>query len=89
MTPELKKKLQARLARIEGQARGVSRMISEDAYCIDVLTQLGSMSAAIDGLGLLLLDDHVRTCVTDAVRQGEGDRKLDELTAAIKRFARV
>jgi DNA-binding FrmR family transcriptional regulator len=63
-------------------------MIEEDAYCIDVLTQLQAVSAACDAVGLRLLDDHVRTCVTDAVKVGEGSKKLDELTAAVRRFAR-
>jgi len=63
-------------------------MIEEDAYCIDVLTQLQAVSAACDAVGLRLLDDHVRTCVTDAVKVGEGSQKLDELTAAVRRFAR-
>jgi DNA-binding FrmR family transcriptional regulator len=77
-----------RLRRLEGQVRGIARMVQEDAYCIDVLTQLQAVSAACDSLGLLLLDDHVRTCVTDAVREGGGDEKLSELTAAVRRFAR-
>jgi DNA-binding FrmR family transcriptional regulator len=63
-------------------------MIQQDAYCIDVLTQLQAISAACDAVGLMLLDDHVRTCVTDAVRGGDGDQKLTELTAAVRRFAR-
>jgi CsoR family transcriptional regulator, copper-sensing transcriptional repressor len=77
-----------RLRRLEGQVRGIARMVEEDAYCIDVLTQLQAISAACDSLGLLLLDDHVRTCVADAVRAGEGSEKLDELTASLRRFAR-
>ena len=77
-----------RVSRMEGQLRGIARMIEEDAYCIDVLTQLQAVSAACDAVGLELLDDHVRTCVTDAVKVGEGSQKLDELTAAVRRFAR-
>ena len=77
-----------RVSRMEGQLRGIARMIEQDAYCIDVLTQLQAVSAACDAVGLRLLDDHVRTCVTDAVRVGEGSQKLDELTAAVRRFAR-
>jgi DNA-binding FrmR family transcriptional regulator len=85
----LRKRVRDRLARIEGQVRGVARMVDEDAYCIDVLTQLNSISSAIDGLGLLLLDDHVRTCVIEAVQAGEGEQKVDELTQAVKRFVRA
>ena len=80
--------VQGRLRRIEGQVRGLQRMVDDDAYCIDVLTQLQAVSAACDAVGLKLLDDHVRTCVTDAVKVGEGSQKLDELTAAVRRFAR-
>jgi len=78
----------ARVRRLEGQVRGIARMIEGDTYCIDVLTQLQAVSAACDAVGLTLLDDHVRTCVTDAVRGGDGDEKLTELTAAMRRFAR-
>jgi DNA-binding FrmR family transcriptional regulator len=78
----------ARVRRLAGQVRGITRMIEEDSYCIDVLTQLQAVSAACDAVGLTLLDDHVRTCVTDAVRDGDGDEKLAELTAAMRRFAR-
>ena len=78
----------ARVRRMQGQLRGIARMIDEDAYCIDVLTQLQAVSAACDAVGLKLLDDHVRTCVADAVQSGDGSEKLDELTAAVRRFAR-
>ena len=78
----------ARVRRMQGQLRGIARMIDEDAYCIDVLTQLQAVSAASDAVGLKLLDDHVRTCVADAVRSDDGSDKLDELTAAVRRFAR-
>jgi DNA-binding FrmR family transcriptional regulator len=77
-----------RVRRMQGQLRGIARMIEEDTYCIDVLTQLQAVSAACDAVGLKLLDDHVRSCVAEAVRSGDGGEKLDELTAAIRRFAR-
>ncbi len=77
-----------RVRRIQGQLRGIERMITDDTYCIDVLTQLQAVSAACDAVGLKLLDDHVRTCVTEAVQSGDGAEKLDELTAAVRRFAR-
>jgi DNA-binding FrmR family transcriptional regulator len=78
--------LQARLARIEGQVRGIQRMVDEDRYCIDVLTQVNSIKAALDKVALALLDDHVSNCVVDAVRRGTGDEKVKELTAAIGRY---
>ena len=57
-----------RLRRIEGQVRGLQRMINEDEYCIDILTQIASVSKALQGVGLGLLDEHLRHCVADAVR---------------------
>jgi DNA-binding FrmR family transcriptional regulator len=78
--------LQSRLARIEGQVRGIRRMVDEDRYCIDVLTQLTSIKAALDKVALALLDDHVGHCVVDAARQGKGEEKVRELSAAIGRY---
>jgi DNA-binding FrmR family transcriptional regulator len=89
MRPEVSKQARNRVARLQGQLRGIERMIDEDVYCVDILTQLSSIGAAIDGLGLLLLDDHVRTCVVDAVRGDEGAEKLDELMYAFRRFVRA
>ena len=77
-----------RVRRIQGQLRGIERMIESDTYCIGVLTQLQAVGAACDAVGLKLLDDHVRSCVTEAVHSGDGAEKLDELTAAVRRFAR-
>ncbi|MBO0689961.1 MAG: metal-sensitive transcriptional regulator [Candidatus Dormibacteraeota bacterium] len=79
--------LLARLGRIEGQVRGVSRMVREDQYCIDVLAQINAIKAAIDQVGLLLLGDHIKTCVVDAAKLDQHD-KLDELVKAVERFAR-
>ncbi|MFZ0180923.1 MAG: metal-sensitive transcriptional regulator [Candidatus Dormiibacterota bacterium] len=78
--------LQKRLLRIEGQARGLQRMVDEERYCIDILTQVKSVKAALDRVALLLLDDHVEHCVADAVRSGHGAAKLRELSQAIGRF---
>jgi CsoR family transcriptional regulator, copper-sensing transcriptional repressor len=76
-----------RLNRIEGQVRGISRMVSEDTYCIDVLTQIAAIKSAVDQVGMLLLEDHIKHCVTDSVRAGES-AKVDELVKAVNRFAR-
>jgi DNA-binding FrmR family transcriptional regulator len=83
--------VQRRLARIEGQVRGLRRMVDDEAYCIDILTQLGAVSRALDGVGLLLLTEHTNHCVRDAVAGGgkEADEKVDELLAAVERFSRV
>lgn len=79
--------LQRRLKRIEGQVRGLQKMIDEDVYCIDVLTQVNAAQAALRGVGLGLLDGHVRHCVRDSLADGGGDEKVDELVAAVARFA--
>ena len=77
-----------RLRRIEGQVRGIARMVDEDTYCIDVLTQVNSVVAALRAVGMGLLDDHVRHCVTESIEQGNGDAKVEELMAAVARFAK-
>ena len=82
-----KKQLQDRLRRIEGQVRGIQRMVEEDQYCIDVLTQVNSASAALRSVGMGLLDEHVRHCVRDSIETGSGDEKVEELLAAVARFA--
>ena len=82
-----KKDLQDRLRRIEGQVRGLQRMVEEDTYCIDVLTQLNSVNAALKAVGMGLLDAHVRHCVRESIEQGQGDQKVEELMAAVGRLA--
>jgi DNA-binding FrmR family transcriptional regulator len=82
-----KKDLQDRLRRIEGQIRGIQRMVDEDQYCIDVLTQVNSASSALRSVGMGLLDEHVRHCVRESIQEGSGDEKVDELLAAVARFA--
>lgn len=79
-----------RLRKIEGQVRGVQRMIDDDRYCIDVLTQLASVTAALQAVALGLVDQHLRHCVVQAVRDGGpvADAKLTEATAAVERLLR-
>ena len=81
-----KKDLQDRLRRIEGQVRGLQRMVDEDTYCIDILTQLSSVTAALKAVGMGLLDGHVRHCVRESIEQGNGDEKIEELMAAVGRL---
>ena len=81
-----------RLRRIEGQVRGVQRMVEEDAYCIDILTQVAAVQTALEQVAVQVLDAHVRHCVADAVAGPDEDAKderLDELMAAVRRFAKV
>ena len=82
-----KKGLQDRLRRIEGQVRGLQRMVDEDQYCIDILTQVNSAVAALRAVGMGLLDGHVRHCVTESIEQGAGEAKVEELMAAVARFS--
>ena len=81
-----------RLHRIQGQVRGIEKMVDEDRYCIDILTQVGAVSTALESLALKILDDHVRHCVAGAIASGdEADalEKTEELLAAVQRFART
>ena len=79
----------ARLKRIEGQTRGIHRMIDENAYCIDILTQISAVNAALKGVALGLLEDHLRHCVAGAISDGrEVDAKIKEASAAIARLVK-
>ncbi len=79
-----------RLRRIEGQVRGIAKMIDEDKYCIDVLTQISAVNSALQSVALGLLDEHLSHCVSHAVEAGgeEADKKLAEASAAIARLVR-
>ena len=79
-----------RLRRIEGQVRGLQRKINEDTDCIAVLTQISSVTKALRGVGIGLVDEHLRDCVHDAANEGEDayDAKINEATAAVKRLLR-
>jgi DNA-binding FrmR family transcriptional regulator len=87
-----KKKIANRLHRIEGQVRGIERMVDHDRYCIDILTQVAAVKTALDSLSLQLLEDHVSHCVADALASGDratADEKSLELLAAVQRFSRT
>jgi DNA-binding FrmR family transcriptional regulator len=79
--------LRARLRKVEGQVRGLQRMVDEDQYCIDILTQVNSATAALRAVGMGLLDGHVRHCVAESIETGDGEQKVEELMAAVARFA--
>jgi CsoR family transcriptional regulator, copper-sensing transcriptional repressor len=83
-----KEQLNKRLARIEGQVRGVSRMVDEDRYCIDVLTQISAIQAALDKVALGLLDDHARHCLMGDGQGPKGDDAAEELMGAVGRLMR-
>ena len=80
----------ARLRRVEGQVRGIARMVEEDVYCIDVLTQVSAATRALQKVALSLLEDHLGSCVREAVEHGgpEADAKIREAAAAVERLVR-
>jgi DNA-binding FrmR family transcriptional regulator len=81
-----------RLARIEGQVRGVAKMVDDERYCIDILTQLSAVRTALDAVALKVLDEHVRHCVTRALASGdagEAESKANEMLEAVQRFAKT
>lgn len=77
--------LVTRLRRIEGQARGIQRLVEEEAYCLDVLQQVEALTAAADEVALLLLEDHIDGCLTHAIDSGQGRPYVDEVMAVIRR----
>ncbi len=87
-----KEALVKRLHRIEGQVRGVEKMVEDDRYCIDVLTQIAAVNTALESLAFKILDEHVRHCVAGALTSGDeanAQTKTEELLEAVQRFART
>jgi DNA-binding FrmR family transcriptional regulator len=87
-----KKALIPRLHRIEGQVRGIERMVEDGRYCIDILTQVAAVNTALENLAFQVLDDHVNHCVSEALSSGnprEAAKKSQELLQAVQRFART
>ena len=87
-----KETLVKRLHRIEGQVRGLERMVDEDRYCIDILTQVGAVRTALESLGFQILEDHVNHCVHDALAAGDertATEKTEDLLSAVQRFAKT
>lgn len=80
--------VQTRLRRIEGQVRGLQKMVEEDRYCIDVLTQVAAVKAALEAVALQLLAGHTEHCVTDAIKAGDGRAKVRELNLAVERLVK-
>jgi CsoR family transcriptional regulator, copper-sensing transcriptional repressor len=87
-----KQSLIKRLHRVEGQVRGIERMLEDDRYCIDILTQISAVSTALDALAFKILDDHVNHCVAHALASGDekdAETKTSELLEAVQRFAKM
>ena len=80
-----RRELLNRLNRIEGQVRGVARLVEEEAYCLDVLQQMEALMAAADGVALLLLEDHIDGCLTHAIESGQGQPYVDEVMSVVRR----
>jgi DNA-binding FrmR family transcriptional regulator len=75
-----------RLRKVEGQVRGIQRMVEEDRYCVDILTQVAAVRAALDKVGLMLLEGHTRGCVVRAIRENHGDAAIQELMEVVQKF---
>ncbi len=84
---ELKDNILKRLGRIEGQIRGISRMVNENTYCNDVLQQISSVESALDGVKTVLLEAHLRSCIIEQIRDGKDD-VMDELIVTLRKFMR-
>ena len=80
-----KAQLARRLSRIEGQVRGIARMIERDEYCVDILQQTAALRAAVDALSIMVLEDHVQGCVRTAAERGEADAYVDEVMDVVRR----
>ncbi|MBS0326785.1 MAG: metal-sensing transcriptional repressor [Proteobacteria bacterium] len=80
--------LAKRIHRIEGQVRGIERMLDEDRYCVDILTQVSAVQSALDALARELLEHHLHGCVAHAIVSGDGEHAIDEALAVIRRFGR-
>lgn len=83
-----KTELTNRLKRIEGQVRGLQKMIDEDRYCIDILVQISATNAALKKVGMSLMERHMRMCVSEAVKSGSGDEYVEELMNVVAQFAK-
>lgn len=83
-----KRDLLKRLNRIEGQVRGVARMVEADRYCVDILTQISAIRSALDATATRILEDHTRGCVQDAIQSGAGDAAIGELMDIVRKFVK-
>ncbi|KGX85759.1 metal-sensing transcriptional repressor [Pontibacillus litoralis] len=83
-----KEQLLNRLKRIEGQVRGIQKMIDEDRYCVDILVQISAINAALKKVGFTLLEKHTNHCVADAIHKGNGEEAIDELMKVVQQFSK-
>lgn len=85
---EEKKAIQNRLKRIEGQVRGIQKMVDSDRYCIDILVQISAIQAALKKVGFTISERHMKHCVTHALETGDGERAIEELLDVMKHFSK-
>lgn len=89
--PRTKDEMQAiinRLKRIEGQVRGIQKMVEEDRYCVDILVQISAIQSALKQVGFTVTERHMKHCVSDAMKSGEGDETIEELMTVLKQFSK-
>ncbi|SFJ91083.1 DNA-binding transcriptional regulator, FrmR family [Halobacillus dabanensis] len=87
-TDEEKQAVLNRLKRIEGQVRGIQKMVEEDRYCVDILVQISAINKALNKVGFNLLERHTHHCVKDAIQKGNGDEAIDELMKVLQQFSK-
>jgi len=87
-TEDEKQKVINRLKRIEGQVRGIQKMVEEDRYCVDILVQISAINAALKKVGFSLMERHTKHCVSEAIKTGEGNEAIEELIEVIKQFSK-
>ncbi|QQK76650.1 metal-sensing transcriptional repressor [Salicibibacter cibarius] len=81
-------KVNNRLKRIEGQVRGIQKMVEDDRYCVDILVQISAIQSALDNVGFAITERHINHCVSDAIKQGEGEETIKELMTVLKQFSK-
>lgn len=87
-TKDEKQKVINRLKRIEGQVRGIQKMVEEDRYCVDILVQISAIQSALKNVGFSVTERHLNHCVSDAIKQGDGKATIDELMSVMKQFSK-
>ncbi|WP_174613505.1 metal-sensing transcriptional repressor [Virgibacillus ihumii] len=87
-TRDEKEKTINRLKRIEGQVRGIQKMVEEDRYCMDILVQISAIQSALKNVGFNVTERHIHHCVSDAIKQGEGHETIEELMSVMKQFSK-
>ena len=89
MDADTKGRALGRLRRIEGQVQGIQRMVEEDKYCVDIMTQIAGVQAALEQVSLLLMENHLLHCVSEAIQEGKGEEKISEIMDVIKHYTRA